>query len=79
MNTLIKIVNIIHHDLEFCEKSPYLTQKDIENWYNQDVGIIRCAVLFLKAMNRKTAAVYLLNYCHRNIWKRYDKLLDKAD
>lgn len=79
MNTLIKTVNIIHRDLEFCEKSPYLTQKDIENWYNQDVGIIRCAVLFLKAMNRRPAAMYLLNYCHRNIWKRYDKLLDKAD
>lgn len=79
MNTLIKIVNIVHSDLEFCERSPYLTQKDIENWYNQDVGIIRCAVLFLKAMSRRQAAIYLLNYCHRNIWKRYDKLLDKAD
>lgn len=76
MNTLIKVVNIIHSDLEYCERSHYLTYKDIDNWYNQDVGIMRCAVLFLSAMEREQAAIYLLNYCQRNIWKRYKKLLD---
>lgn len=76
MNTLIKVVNIIHSDLEYCERSPYVTYEDIRDWYSQDTGIIRCAVLFLKAMGRKQAAIYLLKYCQRNIWERYEKLLD---
>ena len=79
MNTLIQLVNIIRKDLNYCEKASYLTYEDVDNWYNQDVGMIRSAVLFLPATGRKKAALYLLNYCHRNIWPRYDKLLlDKS-
>lgn len=79
MNTLIKLINIIHSDLQYCERSPYLSHKDINDWYNQNVGMIRTAVLFLKDEGRKQTAIYLLNYCQRNIWERYDKLLDKTE
>lgn len=79
MNTLIGLVNIIHSDLQYCERSSYLSYNDINCWYNQDIGMIRAAVLFLKAEGRKQTAIYLLNYCQRNIWKRYDELLDKAE
>lgn len=78
MNTLIKLVKIIRSDLQYCEAHPNLTCETINDWYNQDVGIIRAAVLFLKAENRKPSALYLLNYCNRNIWPKYDKLLDKT-
>lgn len=80
MNALVKLVNIIRDDLRYCEKSRnHLSYNDINCWYNQDVGIIRAAVLFLKAEGRKQTAIYLLNYCQRNIWRKYDKLLDKAE
>lgn len=79
MNTLVRLVNIIRSDLNYCEKAFNLTYEDIDNWYNQDVGMIRAAVLFLKADGRKQAAMYLFNYCQRNFWKRYDKLLDKIE
>lgn len=78
MNSLVKLTNILKSDLQYCEKASYLTYKDIDNWHNQAVGMIRATIIFLKAENRKQAAVYLLNYCHRNIWPKYDKLLDKA-
>lgn len=78
MNSLIKIVNILKSDLDYCEKAPYLAYEDINVWYNHSLGMIRAAIIFLKAENRKQASIYLLNYCHRNIWPKYDRLLDKA-
>lgn len=78
MNTLVKLVKIVCDDLRYCERNhQHLNYNDINCWYNQDVGIIRAAVLFLKAENRKQTAIYLLKYCERNIWKKYDKLLDR--
>lgn len=78
MNALVKIVNILKSDLDYCEKASYLTYEDIDIWHNHSQGMIRAAIIFLKAENRKQAAYYLVNYCHRNIWPKYDKLLDKA-
>lgn len=78
MNFLVKLTNILKSDLQYCEKASYLTYEDIDNWHNQATGMVRAAILFLKAMNRRQAAIYLLNYCHRNIWPKYDRLLDKA-
>lgn len=78
MNTLVKLTKILKDDLQYCEKASYLTYEDIDIWYNHSLGMIRAAIIFLKAENRKQATSYLLNYCHRNIWPKYDKLLDKA-
>ena len=78
MNALVKLTNILKSDLNYCEKASYLTYEGINDWYNQGVGMVRAAIIFLKAENRKQAAYYLVNYCHRNIWPKYDKLLDKA-
>lgn len=78
MNSLVKLVNILKSDLNYCEKASYLTYEDVDNWYNQNVGMIRATVLFLKAEGRNQAALYLLNYCQRNIWPKYDRLLDKS-
>ena len=78
MNSLVELVNILESDLQYCEKCSNPTSEKINDWYSQATGMIRAAVLFLKAMNRRQAAMYLLNYCHRNIWPRYEKLLDKA-
>lgn len=78
MNTLVKIVNILESDLRYCERCSNPTPEKINDWYSQAHGMVRAAILFLKSENRRLAAVYLLNYCHRNIWPRYEKLLDKA-
>lgn len=78
MNSLVKLVNILKSDLRYCEKTSYLTYKDIDIWHNYAQGMIRAAIIFLKAENRKQAVIYLLNYCYRNIWPKYDRLLDKA-
>lgn len=80
MNTLVRLVNIIRSDLNYCEKASNLTYEDVNNWYNQDSGMIRAAALFLPAAGRMQAAAYILDYCDRNIWPKYEKLLlDKIE
>lgn len=78
MNVLVELVNILKSDLRYCERCSNLTAEKINYWYSQSWGMIRATVFLLNTVNRDKAAHYLLNYCHRNIWPKYDKLLDKA-
>jgi len=78
MSTLIQLVYTLKSDLRYCENCYKPTLEEINDCYYQAHGIVRASIIFLISENRNQAALYLLNYCHRNIWPKYDKLLDKA-